>query len=205
MKKFIYLIYAVIIVVSLVSIFHEEEESYSFSTTDAYAKESQKETTKINITHPTQSTIINNQSAASHSQSEKGALGDSLSAFEEVYGENSGDGYVASFKNDLILPIFVDGKAWSIDLQFSNSNKTIRTKEEAMVDINQLLPSDAKEVKVFTQNKKDIIEYQSDSLAGAFSKDSFEGSTPGTFIVILPKLETNSKYSSASIIVGNNP
>ena len=207
MKKIIYSIAAVtILMVLLLPLMSKEKEAdvpVVYKTSREYVKST---SSSINTTHSRELTNSNDKNQVvkvSKDNREMAVIGSTLQSFESVYGDNTGDNLVASFDGDYILPIFVNGEAWNIDLQFTITNKPNRSKEEAIFEINKFLPADAKEKRVFSEKEKHVIEYQSDSLAEIFSEESFKDK-PGTFTVILKKDKKTTTYSSASIVVGIN-
>jgi|GEM_PF-3558210 len=134
-----------------------------------------------------------------------GGLGDTLDVFEMNYGENTGDQEMARFQNDYILPIFLDGKAWNIKLQFEATNQPKRTMKEALAVAQGFIPNDAQKVKEYDQPEmgRKIIEYKSELLKQRFP----DSNPPGTFIVIASYGEAGKENEvfGLTIGVGNNP
>lgn len=132
-----------------------------------------------------------------------GRLGDSLATFESVYGINEGTASNGVFRNGLISTNFIDNKAWNISIQ---SATTPKSKTDFLLEINNMIPSDASLVEEYidpNDNDREIITYKSITLADAFSKEMFMGDEPGSFIVVIRK--SNSGYTNATIALGNTP
>lgn len=135
-----------------------------------------------------------------------GGLGDALEVFNKNYGKNAGDKEMGSYKKDYILPMFIDGKAHNIMIQFEQTNKPRRTKEEAMEVAKTMIPKDANKVKEYVDTQDpnmEVIEYKSDTLKNVFEPSVFEPGEPGTFIVILNKDDNG--YFGINLGTGNNP
>lgn len=133
-----------------------------------------------------------------------GGLGDPLEVFERNYGVNSGNSRFARFQNDYILPMFVDGKAFNVDLQFKESVGRRLTEDEAMIAVKNFIPKDSIKIKEFVESDSVTIQkkiiYKSESLANAFEeKDLFSDVAPGTFTVVLNKDIYEPNYFSALI------
>ncbi|QPA31642.1 hypothetical protein [Thermaerobacillus caldiproteolyticus] len=96
----------------------------------------------------------------------KGGLGDTLDVFEKQYGENAGDQEMGRFQNDYILPMFLDGKAWNIKIQFEATNQKARSMKEALTVAQGFIPKDAQKVKEYDQPEmgRKVIEYKSELL-----------------------------------------
>jgi hypothetical protein len=132
-------------------------------------------------------------------------LGANISVIEEKFGPNSGDGTLASFQDEAILGIFADKTAFNLTYQFEATDQPRRSKEDALMAANELMPADAVEVKNYKDesNNREVVVYKSETLATALTPASFKGEEPGTFIAILNYDDQG--VFSAVIAPGNNP
>ncbi|WP_051870783.1 hypothetical protein [Geobacillus vulcani] len=134
-----------------------------------------------------------------------GGLGDTLDVFERNYGENAGDQEMARFQNNYILPMFLDGQAWNIKIQFEATDQPKRTMKEALSVAQAFIPKDAQKVKEYDQPEmgRKVIEYKSELLKQRFP----DSDPPGTFIVIASYGEAGKENEvfGLTIGVGNNP
>jgi hypothetical protein len=172
-----------------------------------------KETTQTNQPTQQQSNSVSEskQESATPVQSSNvetitpaGGLGDTYQVFEAKYGANAGDKEMARFAGDYIQPMFVNDKAWNVLVQFESTDKPRRVLEDTQAAIKQVIPNDSKQVKKWTvDNTKEIIMYNSPTLAKLFDKKWFGEEKPGTFIVILHRDEQG--YFSFTAALGNNP
>ncbi len=151
------------------------------------------------------STKPSSNSSAKKMITSAGGLGDSLDVWKNNYGSYIGDASTsASFEDDYLLAIFADNKAVNVTIQFEQSNKKYRTKSEAIEAFKDMIPSDAKKIKEEDGPEKDVIYYQSNTLAKVLDKNLFTGATPGTMMAILEK-NSNNKYYAVVLGPGNNP
>ncbi|OSX53675.1 DUF2304 domain-containing protein [Anoxybacillus ayderensis] len=134
-----------------------------------------------------------------------GGLGDTIDVFKQNYGENAGDQEMGRFKNDYIMPIFLEGKAWNIKIQFEATSQSKRTMEEALIVAKEFIPKDAQKIKEYDQPEmgRKVIEYKSELLKQRFP----DFNPPGTFIVIASYGEAGKENEvfGLTIGVGNNP
>lgn len=133
------------------------------------------------------------------------ALGEPITSFDAVYGEPNADVAVFHrYKDDYLLIIPMNDLAWNISIQFEATTVKNRTREEALEIAKEFIPSDAIEVKEYqVEEGKDVIVYESASLAKKFDKEIFRENKPGTFIVML-KSDKNGVYTVITA-PGNNP
>jgi hypothetical protein len=130
-------------------------------------------------------------------------LGDSYEAFQNKYGENIGDEMMARFQEDYLLPIFMEGRAWNIKIQFEATSEPVHTLEGAKAIAKQYIPKDAKFVKEYTDDlPRVVMEYTSESIAKLFPTNE----PVGTFIVIFSHQEGKpNDVFGITVGVGNNP
>jgi hypothetical protein len=74
-----------------------------------------------------------------------GGLADTYDVWEKQYGDNKGDKVNARFKNDYLLTMFTEGRATNITMQFESTNQPARSKTQAMVAYQNMIPTDAVE------------------------------------------------------------
>lgn len=145
------------------------------------------------------------KSTAKEQITPNGGLGDTLDVFEKQYGENVGDQEMGRFQNDYILPIFLDGKAWNVKIQFEATNQKTRSMKEALTVAQEFIPKDAQKVKEYDQPEmgRKVIEYKSELLKQRFP----DSNPPGIFIVIASYGEAGKENEvfGLTIGVGNNP
>lgn len=136
-----------------------------------------------------------------------GGLGDHLDVFEIEYGPNRGSESAGRFENDYIHPMFQDGNAYSLILQFDKSPRPFRSKVEVLNEIEKMIPSDSKLIKEYQdkQNRREIFHYKSKSLSDRIDKEMFGDAEPGEFVVVMKKSDKGLGYSYVAMGVGNNP
>ncbi|MDF2534434.1 MAG: hypothetical protein K0R18_591 [Bacillales bacterium] len=144
-----------------------------------------------------------NNSVSTNQISNGIGLADTLEAYENEYGKNNGDGMMARFQNDYLLPIFADGRAMNLKIQFEATNDPSRTLKEAKQIAQFFIPKDAQFVKEYSDDFPRVVqEYQSESIAELYP--SIE--PVGTFIVIISHKDGNpNDVFGITVGVGNNP
>lgn len=132
-------------------------------------------------------------------------LGDTVDAFTKEYGENKGNEQMGRFKNDYLLPMFINNRAIDITVQFETTDQKNRTMEEAKQIAAKLIPKDAKLEKEFTDTSdlpQKVMLYHSDTLAKLFP----EMEPVGKFLVIFNYHENNeNQVFSTTIGLGDTP
>ncbi|MDF2650476.1 MAG: hypothetical protein K0Q73_6281 [Paenibacillus sp.] len=148
------------------------------------------------IPPPKQTTTVQQQTTTA-------SLGDPLENFDKVYGKGK-DGAAVRYKEDYVLVMPMDNKAYNITIQFSATDKKRRTKDESLTVVKDFIPSDANKVKEWhVEQGKDVIQFESKSLANKFDKTIFGNNPVGTFIVIV-KSDDQGIFSLITA-PGNNP
>ncbi|MGG3564930.1 hypothetical protein ABES03_25350 [Neobacillus rhizosphaerae] len=132
-------------------------------------------------------------------------LGDTVDAFTKEYGENKGNEQMGRFKNDYLLPMFINNRAIDITVQFETTDQKTRSIEEAKQIAGKLIPKDAKLEKEFTDTSdlpQKVMLYHSDTLAKLFP----EMEPVGKFVVIFHFHEGNeNQVYSITVGLGDTP
>jgi hypothetical protein len=147
--------------------------------------------------------VVETESTATEQVAVRIGLGDTYDAFINEYGENDGDDFMARFQNDYILPIFLEGRAWNLKIQFESTTEPSRNLEEAKMVAQSFIPKDAQFVKEYTDElPRVVMEYTSESIAKLFPNQE----PVGTFIVIFSHKEGNENdVFGVTLGVGNTP
>jgi hypothetical protein len=132
-------------------------------------------------------------------------LGDTVDAFTKEYGENKGNEQMGRFKNDYLLPMFINNRAMDITVQFEKTDQKTRSMEEAKQIAAKLIPKDAKLEKEITDTSdlpQKVMLYHSDTLAKLFP----EMEPVGKFVVIFNYHDGNeNQVFSITIGLGDTP
>ncbi|MDQ1144248.1 hypothetical protein QE429_001075 [Bacillus sp. SORGH_AS 510] len=164
------------------------------------ADTTKKETTEKNDTKNTDS-----KETVTEQVSVEPGLGDTVDAFSKQYGENKGNTQMGRFKNDYLLPMFINNRAVDLTVQFESTDQKNRSMDEAKQVAAKLIPKDAKLEKEYTDTKdlpQKVMLYHSDTLAKLFP----EMQPVGSFIVIFNYHEgKENEVFSISIGLGNTP
>ncbi|MEH7438565.1 hypothetical protein V7182_13920 [Neobacillus drentensis] len=160
-----------------------------------------KETTTQKDTNST----TNKKEKVTEQVSVEAGLGDTVDAFTKEYGENKGNEQMGRFKNDFLLPMFINNRAIDITVQFETTDQKTRSIEEAKQIAAKLIPKDAKLEKEFTATSdlpQKVLLYHSDTLAKLFP----EMEPVGKFLVIFNYHEGNeNQVFSITIGLGDTP
>lgn len=173
--------------------------SDSDKATDTYT--TKKETTTQKDTNST----TNKKEKITEQVSVEAGLGDTVDAFKKEYGENKGNEQMGRFKNDYLLPMFINNRAIDITIQFETTDQKTRSMEEAKQIAAKLIPKDAKLEKEFTDTSdspQKVMLYHSDTLAKLFP----EMEPVGKFLVIFNYHDGNeNQVFSTTLGLGNTP
>jgi hypothetical protein len=134
-----------------------------------------------------------------------GGLGDSLQVLEKAYGPSTSNDVFVNFKNDYILVMPMDNKAWNITVQFEATEKTKRTMSEALQIGKGFLPKDIKPIKEYNEPEmgRKIFLFNSALLAKRFPSEA----KPGTCMIIAKYGEAGKENEVFSLVIatGDNP
>ena len=115
--------------------------------------------------------------------------------------------------NDLVQADYADDRVYSISLgsRKTGTDKSGRTKEEAIELAQPYIPDDSVKIKEWQSSSNEYaIHYESKKLANVFSTKWQkvlwdEGVKPGSFLVILTHEEGNKDDVFAVIIAASDP
>jgi hypothetical protein len=134
-----------------------------------------------------------------------GGLGDSLQVLEKAYGPSTSNDVFVNFKNDYILVMPMDNKAWNITVQFEATEKAKRTMSEALQIGKGFLPKDIKPIKEYNEPEmgRKIFLFNSALLAKRFPSEA----KPGTCMIIAKYGEAGKENEVFSLVIatGDNP
>lgn len=132
-------------------------------------------------------------------------LGDTVDAFSKQYGENKGNTQIGRFKNDYLLPMFINNRAVDLTVQFEATEQKTRSMDEAKQIAAKLLPKDAKLEKEYTDTSdlpQKVMLYHSEALGKLFP----DMEPVGSFVVIINYHDSNeNEVFSINIGLGNTP
>ncbi|MEO2076849.1 MAG: hypothetical protein ABGX20_15880 [Bacillus sp. (in: firmicutes)] len=164
------------------------------------ADTTKKETTEKNDTKNTDS-----KETVTEQVSVEPGLGDTVDSFSKQYGENKGNAQMGRFKNDYLLPMFINNHAVDLTVQFESTDQKTRSMDDAKQVAAKLIPKDAKLEKEYTDTKdlpQKVMLYHSDTLAKLFP----DMQPVGSFVVIINYHEgKENEVFSISIGLGNTP
>lgn len=108
------------------------------------------------------------------------------------------------FKNDYLLPMFIDNRATNITIQFEATDEKSRSITEAKQIASRMIPKDAKLEKEYTQKDmpSKVMLYHSNTIAKLFP----DWEPAGKFLVIYGYEEGNENGVFSIVIgIGDNP
>lgn len=122
----------------------------------------------------------------------KAGLGDTLTRFKDEYGDNKGNDAMGIFETDYsLLPMFINGRAVDMNIQFNKDGQSMQTMEKAEQIAANLIPQDAQFQKEYpdksgTDVQKAVL-YHSETIANLFP----DYKPAGSFIIIYNHNEGN--------------
>ncbi|NEP56643.1 MAG: hypothetical protein F6K31_06405, partial [Symploca sp. SIO2G7] len=137
-------------------------------------------------------------------------LGDRRASFETVHGFNLGDDQSGRYKNDYLNVAYDNDTAYYISLLFEQTNRSQRSKNEALALAMSFMPNDSVKIKELpARNNVYLVYFESkklaDSMPEAWHKLFWDGVKPGSFLLILNHEDDNPDAAFAvTVAAGNN-